>query len=65
MRNEKKILEITKIISLNVFQMGGLIYEVPYSDGGAREFVTQLSLFDEVEVEEKKTPKRVKIKLWK
>lgn len=45
--------------------MGGLIYEVPYSDGGAREFVTQLSLFDEVEVEEKKTPKRVKIKLWK
>lgn len=61
---EKILLEITKIISLNVFQMDGLTYEVPYSDGGAEEFGTQLSLFEDIEVEEKLIPKRAKIKLW-
>ncbi len=60
---EKTLLEITKIISLNVFQMDGLTYEVPYSDGGAEEFGTQLSLFEEV-VEEKAVPKLAEIKDW-
>jgi len=61
---EKILLEITKIISLNVFQMDGLTYEVPYSDGGAKEFGTQLSLFDEVEVEDVVSPKLAEVKLW-
>lgn len=62
---EKILLEITKIISLNVFQMDGLTYEVPYSDGGLEESGTQLSLFEEVEVKENITPKLATIKLWK
>lgn len=62
---EKVLLKITKIISLNVFQMDGLTYEVPYSDGGSKEFDTQLSLFEEVESVKTETPKLTKIKLWK
>lgn len=61
---EKTLLEITKIISLNVFQMDGLTYEVPYSDGGTEEFGMQLSLFEEMEKEEDITPKLANIKLW-
>ena len=61
---EKILLEITKIISLNVFQMDGLTYEVPYSDGGSKEFGTQLSLFEEIETEDNITPKLARIKLW-
>ena len=61
---EKILLEITKIISLNVFQMDGLTYEVLYSDGSAQEFGTQLSLFEEVEAKEVMTPKLAKLKLW-
>src|SRR5699024_4510759 len=60
---ERILLEITKIISLNVFQMDGLTYEVPYSDGGLEENGTQLSLFEDVE-EENITPELAKIKLW-
>lgn len=58
---EKLLLEITKIISLNVFQMDGLTHEVPYSDGGAQNYGTQLNLFEEVE-EERATPRLAKIK---
>lgn len=61
---EKILLEITKIISLNVFQMDGLTYEVPFSDGGTGDFGTQLSLFEEIETEENITPKLANIKLW-
>lgn len=61
---EKILLEITKIISLNVFQMDGLTYEVPYSDGGLEESGTQLNLFEEIEVKENITPELAKIKLW-
>src|SRR5699024_10247532 len=61
---EKILLEITQMISLNVFQMDGLTYEVPYSVGGTGDFGTQLSLFDEVEVLKTETPKFAKIKLW-
>lgn len=61
---EKVLLEITKIISRNVFQMDGLTYEVPYSVGGTGDFGTQLSLFDEVEVLKTEIPKFAKIKLW-
>lgn len=61
---EKILLEITKIISLNVFQMDGLTYEVPYSDGGLEESGTQLNLFEEVEVKENITPESATIKLW-
>ncbi|MBA5730181.1 Eco57I restriction-modification methylase domain-containing protein [Aerococcaceae bacterium INB8] len=61
---EKILLEITKIISLNVFQMDGLTYEVPYSVGGLEESGTQLSLFEEIETEENITPKLTNIKLW-
>ena len=62
--NDKLLLEITKIVSINVFQMDGLTYEVPYSDGGAEEFGTQLNLFEEVE-EETVLPELAKIRLWK
>lgn len=61
---EKTLLEITKIISLNVFQMDGLTYEVPYSNGGLEESSTQLNLFEEVEVKENITPELATIKLW-
>src|SRR5699024_1648484 len=61
---DKLLKKITKIISLNVFQMDGLTYEVPYSDGGAEEFGTQLSLFAEVDIKENTKPKLAKIKLW-
>lgn len=61
---EKILLEITKIISLNVFQMDGLTYEVPYSAGGLEESGTQLNLFEEIETEENITPKLANIKLW-
>ncbi|PNL92347.1 Eco57I restriction-modification methylase domain-containing protein [Aerococcus viridans] len=61
---EKILLEITKIISLNVFQMDGLTYEVPYSVGGLEESGTQLNLFEEIETEEYITPKLANIKLW-
>lgn len=62
---EEMLLEITKIISLNVFQMDGLTYEVPYSVGGTGDFGTQLSLFEEIEIEEEISPKLAEIKLWK
>ena len=62
---EKVLLKITKIISLNVFQMDGLTYEVPYSVGGLEERWTQLNLFEEVEVKENITPELATIKLWK
>lgn len=61
---EKILLEITKIVSLNLIQMDGLTYEVPCSEGGTGEFGTQLSLFEEIEIEENTTPKLAKIKLW-
>src|SRR5690625_2942656 len=61
---EKILLEITKIISLNVFQMDGLTYEVPYSDGGTGDNGTQLNLFEEIEVEGNITPELATIKLW-
>ena len=61
---DKLLKEVTEIISVNVFQMDGLTYEVPYSDGGAQEFGTQLSLFEEVEAKEVMTPKLAKLKLW-
>lgn len=60
----KLLLEIAKIVSINVIQMNGLTYEVPYSDGGAEEFGTQLSLFEEIEEKEVTTPKLAKIKSW-
>lgn len=62
--SERLLLEITKIVSLNIFQMDGLTYEVPYSDGGTEGFGTQLSLFEEIETEENITPKLSNIKLW-
>lgn len=61
---EKILLEITKIISLNVFQMDGLTYEIPYSVGNHEEIGTQLNLFEDVAVEENITPELAKIKLW-
>jgi len=61
---EKTLLEITKIISLNVFQMDALMYEVPYSVGDSEELGTQLSLFEEVEIEENIKPKLAKLKHW-
>lgn len=61
---DKLLLEITKIISLNVFQMDGLTYEVPYSDGGTGEFGTQLSLFEEIKTEEVVAPKLARLKSW-
>lgn len=61
---EKILLEITKIISLNVFQMDGLTYEIPYSVGGFEEFGIQLNLFEEVETKEVLNPKLAKLKLW-
>ena len=54
-------LHITDIISMNVFQMDGLTYQVPYSDDG-RESV-QLSLFEEIE-EGSKEPMEARIYLW-
>lgn len=62
---EKVLLEITKIISRNVFQMDGLTYEVPYSVGGLEESGTQLNLFEEIETEENITSKLANIKLWR
>lgn len=59
------LIEISKIISWNVFQMDGLTYEAPYSDGGFGDNGTQLNLFEEIEIEENITPKLAKIKLWK
>src|SRR5699024_4338149 len=62
--SNKLLFELTKIISLNVFQMDGLTYEIPYSDGGADEFGTQLSLFEAEEVKEEIAPRLAQIKLW-
>lgn len=61
---EELILEVLEIISLNIFQMDGLTYEVPYSDGGTEEIKTQLSLFEEIEIKEKEKEQLAKIKLW-
>src|SRR5699024_2118233 len=61
---DKILLEITNIVGHNVFQMDGITYEVPYSDGGAEEFGTQLSLFEEEEVKEEVAPKLAKLKFW-
>lgn len=62
--DSKLLLGVSRVVSLNVFQMDGLTYEIPYSDGGAEEFGTQLSLFEEV-VEEKAVPKLAEIKDWR
>jgi len=62
--NDQLINKVSKIVSFNVIQMDGLSYEVPYSDGGSEEFGTQLSLFEEVEIEENIKPKLAKLKLW-
>ena len=64
--DDKLLLKIAKIVSLNVIQMDGLTYEVPYSNGGtAEEFGTQLSLFDDIEIEEVvEAPKLAGLKLW-
>jgi type II restriction enzyme len=61
---DKILLEITNIVGHNVFQMDGITYEVPYSDGGAEEFGTQLSLFEEEEVKEEVAHKLAKLKFW-
>lgn len=61
---DKLLLKLSKIVSINVFQMDGLTYEIPYSDASAEEFGTQLSLFEKIEVEENVVPKLAKIKLW-
>lgn len=63
--DNKLILEMSKIVSSNVIQMDGLTYEVPYSDGGAKEYGTQLNLFEEIDIEEMKEPQLAKINLWK
>lgn len=60
--SEEILYQITEIISMNVFQMDGLTYQVPYSDDG-RESV-QLSLFEEIE-EGTKEPMMATIFLWK
>src|SRR5699024_1080071 len=62
--DDKLLLEITRIVSFNVFQMDGLTYEIPYTDGGFQEYGTQLNLFEEVKIEERSKPKLAKIKLW-
>lgn len=65
--NEKLLLNVSKIVSVNVFQMDGLTYEIPYSVVEAKESGIQLSLFEEIEVaeaEENKEPQLAKIKLW-
>ena len=45
--NEDKILEISKIISWNIFQMDGLKYVVPFSCHREKHELVQLSLFPE------------------
>ncbi|SEQ41488.1 Eco57I restriction-modification methylase [Ignavigranum ruoffiae] len=60
--SEEILYQITEIISMNVFQMDGLTYQIPYSDDG-RESV-QLSLFEEIE-EGTKEPMMATIFLWK
>lgn len=60
---DKLLKEVTEIISFNLFQMDGLTYEVPYSDGGSKEFGIQLSLFNDIE-EEMPNPIHAKVKLW-
>lgn len=50
--DKKVIIEVSKIVSLNVFQMDGLTYEIPYSDIGVSKSGVQLSLFEELEEEE-------------
>lgn len=59
--SDEILYQITEIISMNVFQMDGLTYQIPYSDDG-RESV-QLSLFEEIE-EGSKEPKMAQIYLW-
>lgn len=58
------ILETLKVVSLNVFQMDGLTYEVPYSNGGGAEFSIQLDLFEEVIEEENEEPQKATLKCW-
>lgn len=62
--NDNLLQEVAKVVSFNVIQMDGLTYEIPYSDGGAKEYGTQLSLFEEIE-EKEETPKLAKIKIGK
>lgn len=59
---EQLILEVSKIVSFNVFQMDGLTYEIPYSAGGTSS--VQLSLFDELE-EKSTEPQFATINYWK
>src|SRR5699024_325868 len=63
---EEALFKICKIISHNVFQMDGLTYEVPYSDGGPEENGIQLSLFENFEESEDENnfPKSAKLTLW-
>lgn len=61
MPSNENLIELSKIISKNVFQMDGLTYKVPFSDGGEKAF--QISLFDNnnIETEEEKY---ARIYLW-
>lgn len=62
---EDTLLEIAKIISHNIFQMDGLTYEVPYSNGSNDGLGTQLNLFEEIVDEEIIRPELANFKLWK
>jgi len=64
--NEKLLLKVSQIVSINVFQMDGLTYEIPYSVGEEGSDI-QLNLFEEIEAaetEENKEPQLARIKLW-
>lgn len=65
--NEKLLLKVSQIVSINVFQMDGLTYEIPYSVGEEEGSDIQLNLFEEIEAaeaEENKEPQLARIKLW-
>ncbi|WP_415653301.1 restriction endonuclease [Schleiferilactobacillus harbinensis] len=65
--SQKQFQTIAEIISYNVFQMDGLKYIIPLSETVTKVSNTQLSLFDEVETDEKWTVrpgKRVKVMNW-
>lgn len=60
--------DIAEIISYNVFQMDGLKYIIPLSEKKEKIINQQISLFDDVDTEERwisKPGKRVKIMNWK
>lgn len=62
--DNKLILKVSEIVSLNVFQMDGLTYEVPYSYGGLADFSVQLSLFEVLDEEKNSKPQFAKVKCW-